>query len=280
MGHVLLLSLIESARNPDPIERMLRSSSKLGDHFRYPYRPTLAAKTVKESQAMPLFARECNIWLELEHPGVVPLLKVVDVDGIILALMPQYAGSFRELILRRDISSRDLLRALIEPVVGLAAIYKGHKIVHQDIKPENFLYHVEDGRPVLALSDWGIANVQASQLPKATSELSQIALTTMSGWGTLPYMAPERFYNYISDLRADIFSLGIMMIEVVSGGLPYDSAQPIDQQILSGSYHENARLLLAGLPSRLSSLLLDMIHPVQKNRPGEYDTVLKLLGRV
>lgn len=89
MGYVILLSLIETNRRPGLMESVLKHSSELGARFRYPYRQTLAAKTVKDLQAMPDFARECNIWLEFENPCIVPLLKVVSVDGMILALMPQ-----------------------------------------------------------------------------------------------------------------------------------------------------------------------------------------------
>lgn len=85
MGYVFLLSLIDKVHQLHLMERMLQRSSDLALRFRYPYRPTLAAKTVRESELMPSFARECNIWLEFEQPGIVPLLKVIDVAGTILA---------------------------------------------------------------------------------------------------------------------------------------------------------------------------------------------------
>ncbi|TVL97528.1 MAG: hypothetical protein CV087_22235 [Candidatus Brocadia sp. WS118] len=277
MGYVLLLSLIDSARKPDLMESILQRSSELKVRFRYPYRSLLAAKTVKEQRAMSLFARECNIWLEFEHPGIVPLLKIVDVSGLILALMPQYSGSLRDLLLQPKVSYRNLLKALAEPVAALAEIYKRYKVVHQDIKPENFLYERKDGRLKLLLSDWGIANVQAAQLPNFKSELSQFALNTMGGFGTFPYMAPERFYSYISDIKADIFSLGIMMMEIVTGTQPYYTDQPLEQQIISGSYYEKAESMLLHIPQQLSGLILSMIHPSVRNRPGNYKGILKLL---
>ena len=204
MGYVLLLSLVDRAREAGLVETVLKRSSDIGDHFRYPYRAALAAKTVREIRGMPQFARECNIWLELEHPGIVPLLKVVDVNGTVLALMPQYSGNLRDLLHRPEISRRIILRALAEPVAALAKIHKTHEVVHQDLKPENLLYENEDGRVKLLLGDWGIANVQAARLPNCKSELSQFALNTMSGFGTVPYMAPERFHNYVSDIKADL----------------------------------------------------------------------------
>lgn len=277
MGYVILLSLIDSARKPDLMENTLRRSSDLRDRFRYPYRSSLAGKTVKELRAMPDFARECNIWLEFEQPGIVPLLKVVDVNGMILALMPQYSGSLRDLLLEQKISYRDLLRALVEPVAALDEIYKKHKVVHQDIKPENFLYEHKNGRLKVLLSDWGIANVQAAQLPNFRSGLTQFALNTMGGFGTVPYMAPERFCSYISDIKADIFSLGIMLMEIVTGGQPYNTVQPPEQQIISGSFHRKAESMLLDIPRQLSSLILSMIHPSVKNRPRNYKAILKLL---
>jgi serine/threonine protein kinase len=280
MGYVLLLSRISSAHKPSLMEEIYQQSSNLAAQFRYPYRPNLAAKTVKEAELMPLFARECNIWLGFEQSGIVPLLKVVDVNDMILALMPHFSGSLRDLLLQREVSRTDILRALIEPVAGLAEIHKRHEVVHQDIKPENFLYQREDGQLKLVVSDWGIANVQASQLRSSNSELSQFALSTMRGFGTVPYMAPERFCSYISNVQGDIFSLGIMMIEILVGSLPYAADQPIEQQILSGSYYEQARLLLSGLPPQISNSILGMVHPATGTRTSGYGAVLKFLRRL
>jgi serine/threonine protein kinase len=181
MGYVKLLTLVDRKLNPDIVEKSFSYSPALSEHFRYPYQQLLAAKTIKMRQSMPDFARECHFWLELDQPGVVPLLKVVEIDGVVYALMPQYSGSLRDLLLESKISSTEILRALHEPIKGLADINKKHKIVHQDIKPENFLYTYDNGKLKLFLGDWGIANVQASNLLFKQSNLSRYSLSRMEG---------------------------------------------------------------------------------------------------
>lgn len=278
MGYVLLLSLVDSTQRPSLMENVLKRSSTLQSHFRYPYRDLIAAKTVKQAEVMSFFARECNIWLTLQEDGIVPLLKVVDVNNRILALMPRYAGNLRDVMMQRDTPSQIMLRALADPVAGLEAVYKKHKVVHQDIKPENFLYHYDNGQLRLMLRDWGIANVQAMQWPEVETELSHLSLTTMGGLGTLPYMAPERFRSYISDVTADIFSLGIVVFELISGTWPYDPVLPLAEQIVSGSYYHNAQSMLRAAPRKVSRLVLAMIHPSAGKRPT-YRQIVLLLRR-
>lgn len=276
MGYVLLLSLVDDSRASSLTERLLNRSSKLESHFRYPYRKTLAAKTVKQPELMPNFARECRIWLEMQQDGIVPLLKVVDINNRIFALMPRYSGSLRDLMMQKSVSTPTILRALADPVSGVGAIYKKHRVIHQDIKPENFLYQYEEGQLRLMLSDWGIANVQAMQWREIATDLSCLSITTMGGLGTLPYMAPERFRSYVSDVTADIFSLGILFLELISGALPYDPVQPLAEQIITGSYYHDAQSMLRTAPPNVSALVLSMIHPLAGKRPN-YGQIVRFL---
>jgi serine/threonine protein kinase len=277
MGYVLLMSLVSGPRQLGLTASTLERSEALQDRFRYPYRQKLAAKTIKDQSAMPRFARECTIWLGFEESGIVPLLKVVLVDGMTFALMPRYAGSLRELIVSGGESPFELLRCLQVPISGLSAVHRRCGIVHQDIKPENVLYKRDGTSLLLLLSDWGIANVQASLLPKKVTELSPAVLTTMSGFGTVPYMAPERFANYVSDVRADIFSLGIMFFEIITGDRPYDRWRSVAEQILTGEYYHTAKSALARYPQKVSRLLLSMIHPAREKRLDDYSSCLKLM---
>jgi serine/threonine protein kinase len=278
MGYVLLMSLVERSYTPPFMDTVLDYSKKLQDHFRYPYRKHLAAKTVKEEKIMPIFARECNMWLGFEEPGIVPLLKVVNINDSILALMPQYTGSLRDLINVNSPPPMDRIKSLYQPVSGLAAVHEKYGIVHQDIKPENLLYESDGRRLSLLLSDWGIANVQSGLLPKNQLKFRSLALETMGGFGTVPYMAPERFASYISDIRADIFSLGIVFFEILAGIWPYHSKRPVVEQILSGEYYERALLFLSRhFHHKAYDLILSMIHPSEKKRLHDYSPILKFI---
>lgn len=278
MGYVLLMSLQECSGTPTFVHSVLEHSKILQDHFRHPYRKQLAGKTVKEERAMPNFARECKAWLGFQEPGIAPLLKVVKVGDAVLALMPRYVGNLRNLVAQKKFSSTQILKSLYEPVSSLSALHQKYAIVHQDIKPENLLYSYVGGELSLFLSDWGIANVQSYLLKQDTLKLSGFALETMGGLGTLPYMAPERFASYLSNIRADIFSLGILVFEILTGNWPYDPKRPIAEQIINGEYFDRASHTLSGYFDRkISNLILSMLHPSEGKRLQEYRPILKLI---
>jgi eukaryotic-like serine/threonine-protein kinase len=238
----------------------------------------VAAKTIKDNNATLNFARECNIWLGFDEPGIVPLLKVTKINDIILALMPRHSGSLRELIKQRSLTPNEILKSLHLPITALASTYQKYGIVHQDIKPENILYEWDGTGLSLRISDWGIANVKAGLFFPSRSEISQFIMETMGGLGTIPYMAPERFTSYLSDIRADIYSLGIMFFEILTGNLPYVSTRSIPEQIITGEYFEMARHILSVFPNRKrSNLILSMIHPAEDKRPQEYKGILKYI---
>lgn len=277
MGRVNLLT-----RNPRRGESFLHNylydRSITQDYFKFPYRKFLAAKTVKDIQWTRDFERECLIWLGLNEIGIAPLLKVVKIDGIMYALMPRYSRSLRELLQVSSINRREIVKALQQPIIGLAKIHSTKGLVHQDIKPENLLSSEDENGFHLFLSDWGIANLQANVLGKASLISSRFTFQTMAGFGTLPYMAPERLASYYSTFSADIFSLGMVFFEIVTGGLPYNTVDPIDNQLLNGEYYSNAKKILFGYsPRKFSEAILLMVHPLTEKRIGSYKDVLNVI---
>lgn len=276
MGKVFIMSLLDSHRRGFT-HNVLGFSEMLQNRYNYPYRQRLAAKTVKDNGAKASFIRECNIWLTFHESGVVPLLKVVTVRDMVLALMPRYDGNFRSLMDLRPTKPSQLLKSLLQPATGLATVHEKHGVVHQDIKPENLLYERKEDSFSLLVSDWGIANTKASLQHKVGVGLHHLAKTTMTGWGTEPYMAPERFENYISDIRADIFSLGVVFFEVLTQGLPYDYNRSFMEQIITGEYYFRAQKAMSDFPRSFSRMVLSMIHPAKESRLSGYKPILKFL---
>lgn len=279
MGTVLLLS---RAQGPalDPLANTIYGNPGIQERFRYPYRERIAAKTVTRPDQMNAFERECRIWLELDHPGIVPLLKISQSNGSTFALMPRYVGSLRDrLNMQRCPVHGSPLLALVDVVNALDSVYRQHSVVHQDIKPENILMDQSERKLVLRIADWGIANLQARRIQNVGGLASELSISTMGGFGTLPYMAPERFCSYISDIRADIFSLGIILCEILTGSLPYRPNHSPARQILSGEYFHIADQRLRYMGSRRKRVLA-MIHPDANRRLDDYSRVLKILTRM
>ncbi|MBM3150708.1 MAG: hypothetical protein FJZ96_00655 [Chloroflexi bacterium] len=277
MGRVYLLTR-KSNIGESSLDNNLYEKSFLQDAFKFPYRKKLAAKTIKENSLLRDFERECIIWLGLNGVGIAPLLKVAKINGIIYALMPRYSYSLRDLLRSQVIGKTELAKLLIAPITGLSNIHITKGLVHQDIKPENLLCF-EDGKNIsIFLSDWGIANLQANLLSKASLISSKFTFQTMVGFGTLPYMAPERLLSYSSTISADIFSFGIVFFEILTGELPYNISKPIDNQLVNGEYYFAAKKILSGYSSRkFPEAILLMIHPQLEKRIQCYKDILRII---
>jgi len=274
IGYVRLMSMLEYSRKP-PDTSGLDYFVCAGERLKYPYRIQLAAKTIKDVNSMEVFARACEPWLGLNMQGIVPLLKLIKNGDETLALMPRYAGNLRSLMQDELHSPEKLLRTLSCAVTCLAKIFEKYGIVHQAIKPENFLYLYHHPKLVLELSDFGIANVQDSSLP--TTKAGR--MRAIEGYGMLPYMAPERFDAYLSDVRTDIFSLGMICFEILTGTLPYDASTSTAEQISSGKYFDRAQAMLSELPGDgISDLILRMIEPSNYKRLQGYGEFLAMLA--
>lgn len=209
---------------------------------------------------------ELNVWSSLKHPYIVPLLSLMPVSLRLSALMPVYSQTLGDLIrdqgpLTKDLT-RDVLRQLCEAIF---AANEQCGCVHLDIKPANVLVSQRGSETQFHLSDWGIASlhglsIQAS-LPNKGLSASQVK--TYSKWGTLPYMAPERLLGAQgASTVMDIFSLGILAYECITGTLPYVPGAPHDiaRQILSGSYLQ-AISSHTSIDARTTRLLIRMTHP-------------------
>jgi WD40 repeat protein/serine/threonine protein kinase len=128
------------------------------------------------------------------------------------------------------------------------AVQHAHQkgIIHRDLKPSNILAGLVDGKPLPKVIDFGVA--------KATGQLTERPLSTEAGAivGTLEYMAPEQadVNNVDIDTRADIYSLGVVLYELVTGSLPFTG-----QQLRSATWPERLRLIREVEPPKPSTKL-------------------------
>lgn len=160
------------------------------------------------------FTREAETIASLEHSAIVPVYDFGEADGrpyLVMRLMT--GGSLEDRILKGPIS----LEETAELFTHLApAIDKAHSkgIIHRDLKPGNILFD-DEGFPFLA--DFGIVRLQ-----DATSTLTQSGII-----GTPAYMSPEQAKGRKDlDGRSDIYSLGAILFQMLTGRLPYESDTP------------------------------------------------------
>ena len=175
--------------------------------------PELAAGVNRER-----FQREIKLLATLQHPLLVTVLAAGEGDGLVWYSMPFVEGeSLRDRIRRGPLPPREALAIIADAAQGLAAAH-ARGVVHRDVKPENVL--LSGGRAIVA--DFGIA--------KALSEAStaQAGLTaTGIAVGTPAYMAPEQAAGDPDvDARADVYALGCVAYELLSGSPPFEAPTP------------------------------------------------------
>jgi len=184
----------------------------------------VAIKVLKPDVATAIgaerFLREIHIAAQLHHPHILGLIDSGQADDLLYYVMPYVSGdTLRERIENEGaLPIPDAVRLLREVADALGRAHKAG-VVHRDIKPENVL--IEEGHALV--SDFGVA--------KALSEATDAIVTGRStaGFtiGTPAYMAPEQAAGDPTiDHRADIYALGIMAYEMLTGDVPFDSPTP------------------------------------------------------
>ena len=161
------------------------------------------------------FEREAKIIAQLEHSAIVPVYDVGEADGQPYFVMRYMnGGSLSERIKSGTMTVDEAARILSVIAPGLDEAHsKG--IIHRDIKPSNILF---DRRNNPYISDFGIAKLSQAQAGNVTG--SAII-------GTPAYMAPEQAQGDAVDGRADIYALGIILYEMLTGRQPYEADTPM-----------------------------------------------------
>jgi YVTN family beta-propeller protein len=159
------------------------------------------------------FLRESRLAASTEHPGIVPIYEAGEVDGLLYIAMRYVEGSDLAGVLREE-GALDPERA-VDLVAQLAdALDAAHArgLVHRDVKPSNALISGNGAQERVYLVDFGITeDIQSAERLTETSRLV----------GTGAYLAPERIRGETVDGRADVYSLGCVLFECLTGEVPF-----------------------------------------------------------
>ena len=171
------------------------------------------------------FLAEIRVTANLQHPNVLPLFDSGEADGLLFYVMPFVEGETLRTRLAREkqLPIDDAVRIAVA-VAGALDYAHRHGVIHRDLKPDNILLH--EGQPLIA--DFGIA------LAVSNAGGSRITQTGLS-LGTPQYMSPEQATgDRTIDGRADIYSLGAVLYEMLVGDPPYlgGTAQAIIAKVL------------------------------------------------
>ena len=180
------------------------------------------------------FQREARAVSSLNHPNVCALYDVGEADGVSYLVMEFLEGETLRDKMRERIAIRTAIEIAMQVAYGLAAAHR-KGLVHRDLKPEN-IFVTRDG--VVKVLDFGLVKaVEREDDPAVTIRRTEPGLMV----GTAHYVAPEQIRGEAVDHRADIFSFGVVLYEMLSGQPPFDGDSAVDT--MARTLHDEPRPL-------------------------------------
>ena len=282
-GHALVLSL-PVRRLVDSRYRLDRLIGKGGMGAVYEARDLqlerlvavkiMLGRSFGDQRTLRRFRHEARAAAQLNHPNIVAVYDVgrLEAEGAYLVMERVHGVTLRAELQRGPLRPRVVAEWFDQMLAGVSAAH-GRGIVHRDLKPENVIGTSAGDRPfVVKILDFGLAKLA----PDAT-----LATGTMTSdgavMGTLGYMAPEQLLGQQVDHRADIFAVGVMLAETLTGRRPFEGAGYSDfvQAALRGEYH------LPGTSAeirRVDDLLQQCLARDPQNRAASAADLWQLLG--
>jgi serine/threonine-protein kinase len=237
----------------------------------------LPASLVDEADRLLRFEQEAKAASALNHPNIITIHEVGEIKGLHFIVTELVDGQ----TLRREMAAHRLsLPAALDIAAQIAsALAAAHEagITHRDIKPENVMLR-RDG--IVKVLDFGLAKLTEQPRPAEidVDAATRAKLTTDPGavMGTPQYMSPEQARGQKVDARTDIFSLGVVLYEMIAGRPPFEGVNAMD--VISAILQKEPQPLksdAAEIPAELQRIVAKAL---RKDRNERYQTVRDLLN--
>ncbi len=230
-----------------------------------------------DSERLERFEREAKAVAALNHPNIVTLFSVEKADGIpFLTMELVEGGPLDEAIPDGGLPMEQFTALASQLLEGVAAAHR-QGIVHRDLKPGNIML-TEDGR--LKILDFGLAKLRGLDDDSVTDSELPTALLTEEGQilGTPAYMAPEQAEGKAVDTRADVFAIGAVLYEMLTGSRPFvgESRASVQAAILTAN-PSPPRELRHEIPKGLDAVVLRCL---EKDPEARFATTEDLLSEL
>ncbi|PAB01478.1 Stk1 family PASTA domain-containing Ser/Thr kinase [Enterococcus canintestini] len=211
-----------------------------------------------DQDAIRRFQREALASTELVHPNIVTVYDVGEEDGMQYLVMEYVKGMDLKQYIKKNYPIPYLtVVEIMQQILSAIALAHQHRIIHRDLKPQNILIN-EDG--VVKIADFGIAI--------ALTETSITQTNTMLG--SVHYLSPEQARGSMATNQSDIYAIGIILYEMLTGRVPFDGESAVT--IALKHFQEempSIRTFDHNLPQSLENVVL---HATAKNPADRYKT--------
>jgi len=224
----------------------------------------LSSHLIFDNDSKARFKREAQAAAALNHPNIITIYEVAEFEERSFIAMEYVEGqSLRKLLAEKELAAGNVIDVVMQICEGLNKAHQAG-IVHRDMKPDNILID-KDGR--VKILDFGLA-----KLKSAATKLTKTSTTL----GTVCYMSPEQARGEETDQRSDIFSVGVVLYELLTRQLPFKGEY--EAAILYALANEEPEPLArykAGVPEALQRIVDKAL---KKDRSTRYQSAAEMLA--
>jgi serine/threonine-protein kinase len=215
--------------------------------------------------------REAHVLSSLSHPNVAMLFDFIKSDDAMYLVLEYVDGwSLATIASKAHRLAPEVVAALGADIAAGLAHAHARGVVHRDIKPANIMI---SKRGDVKISDFGIA--QRERLPSADEPLSRI--DEAAAFGTPAYMSPEQILGEIVDARSDIFSLGVVLYQLIAGARPFERGDEKDKRAAAQRIRRDPPIPLhrraPDVPRALERIVMRMIEKLPADRYASAQSV-------
>ena len=180
----------------------------------------LPAEMAASPERLERFRREATALAALDHPDIVTVFSVEETDGVHFLTMQLVEGEPLDRLIPEGGQPADRILEIGTRLADALAAAHEKGIIHRDLKPANVMI-ANDGR--VKVLDFGLARmtVAGEEMPGGSHLPTQLLTREGVVMGTVPYMSPEQVAGSTVDHRTDLFSLGVILYEMATGGRPF-----------------------------------------------------------
>jgi serine/threonine protein kinase len=231
----------------------------------------LHAPVMQQAGGLPRFRREIEVLQKLDHPAIPTIYDSGIIDGEMYFVAEFIEGeNLRELIRREGALEVERTLAIVTSVAD--ALTKAHErgVIHRDVKPHNIMIDTDGG---IHLLDFGLARGVGIDMKTITASGMIV--------GTPEYMSPEQFEGSRVDARSDIYSLGVVMFQMLTGALPFEGDTPMALALKhTRQVPPDPRSIREDLPPWLGRIILRCLEKAQRKRYPNAEELTAALNKV